>query len=151
MCFLNICKGWRLFSVYLRAVAAAEASLQDGTQLVLDQLLAQRGESVDEHDALQVVELMLHHAGQIAVHPLVVLVEVLVLVVYMDTGGTGHALMDGGDAETALLHRLLLRVLVILHNVRIDISLAETLVFGKVFRKHVQVDHHNTDGKTNRE
>ena len=57
----------------LRAIAATVLALGHRAQLVHDQALAERRHAVDKHLALQVVELVLHDAGQIALHPLVVL------------------------------------------------------------------------------
>ena len=55
-----------------------------GAQLVLYQLLAQRGNAVDEHLAIKVVKLMLHHPGKVSLHPFVMLLQLVVKVTHMD-------------------------------------------------------------------
>ena len=51
-----------------------------------------------------------------------------------------------GRGEAALLHGLLLRLLVILHNVGVDESVAEALILGEVLLEHVEVDDDHADG-----
>ena len=75
----------RLLSHYgFGAIAATVAALGQGLQLALDELFAQGRDMVNEHVPLQMVELVLHDAGQIALHPLVVLLELLVLPLHVD-------------------------------------------------------------------
>ena len=57
---------------------------------------------VDKHVAFQMVELMLHDAGQIAFYPFVVLFEVLVLPLYPYSRGTYHLLVDGRQRQATL-------------------------------------------------
>lgn len=61
-----------LFSGYLRAVSTAETTLQKVFEFATYHLLAHRRYTVDEHCAFEVVELVLHHASQVAFHPFVV-------------------------------------------------------------------------------
>ena len=100
---------------------------------------------VDEHLAVKMVELMLHDTGQIALHPLVVLLELLVLPLHVDACGTHHLLVDGRQRQTAFLAGVSLR-LVALDDVRIDIHLTETLVLGQIVAQHIEVDNRQTDG-----
>ena len=90
------------------------------------------------------VELMLDDTRKVAVHPLVVLLEVLVKILHVDAFCPGHRLVDAGQRETALLHRLRLRV-VELEDVSVDESMAEVLVFRESIRKDIQVDHDDPD------
>ena len=40
---------------------------------------------VNEHLSIQMVELMLHHTGEIALNPFIVMLEVLIIPFHMDT------------------------------------------------------------------
>ena len=82
-----------LFLRGLGAVSTAEASEQQILQLASHHLSAHGRDAVDEHLAAKMIKLMLHNAGEITVHPLVVLNEVLVLIFHMYTCGTCHALV----------------------------------------------------------
>ena len=90
---------------------------------------------------------MLHDACQIAVHPLLVLVTFSILVFHTDALGTGHTLMDTRKRQTALFHGFRLTI-VKLKDMRIDVHLPEILVFGQVFREHIQINHSHADVKT---
>lgn len=57
-------------------------TFQHGIQFSLYHLSAQGRQMVDEHLTVQMVELMLHHTGQIAFHNLVMLHQVLVQVLH---------------------------------------------------------------------
>ena len=46
---------------------------------------------------------MLHHAGEIAVHPLIVVVALHIVVGDMDARGALHLLVDAGERQTAFL------------------------------------------------
>ena len=94
------------------------------------------------------IELMLHHTSQIAFHPFVVGLHLLVKPLHMNTLRTFHLLVDGRQREASLLHRVSSR-LVILHNMRIDENMTEILVFRHVIAQHVQVDDNHTDSFTN--
>ena len=98
---------------------------------------------VDEHFGVEVVEFVLHHTRQIALDPLVVRLEFLVHVLHSDARVARHFLVNAGQRQTAFLARFRRRRLVDFHDVRIDVNLAKTLVFGHVFAQRVEVD----DGK----
>ena len=49
----------------LCTIRAAELSLEDVLELACNHVLAKRRQAIDKHGALQVVELVLHDAGQI--------------------------------------------------------------------------------------
>ena len=94
------------------------------------------------------VELVLHHTGQIALNPLVVVVKLLVVPFYTDTGGTNHLFMDGWQRQTTLFAGVRLCV-VILHDMRIDIHLTETFIFGHILSQHVEIDNRQAYRTTN--
>ena len=79
-----------------RLITATIAALGQSLELALDELFAERGDMVDKHLAVQMVELMLHDTGQIALNPFVVVLELLVVPFDMDACGTDHLLVDGG-------------------------------------------------------
>jgi hypothetical protein len=49
------------------------------------------------------VKLMLHHTGQVAFYPLIMMLELLIVPLYTDTCGTHHLLVDGRQRQAALL------------------------------------------------
>ena len=71
------------------------AALGQGLQLALYELAAQGGYVVNEHVAVQMVELMLHNAGQISLYPFIVLLKLLVHPLYVNAGGPCHFLVNG--------------------------------------------------------
>mgnify|MGYP007032391734 CR=1 FL=1 len=75
-------------------VATTVAAFRQGNQLALDELLAKGRDMVDEHLPVEVVELMLHDARQIALDPFVVVLELLVVPLHMDARRTHNLLMD---------------------------------------------------------
>ena len=68
-------------------IVAGEVTFADVLELGLGELSAQSFQVVGEDDAVEVVEFMLHDAGQVAFHPFVVFLELLVLVGDADTRG----------------------------------------------------------------
>ena len=87
---------------------------------------------------------MLHDASQIALHPFVMGLHLLVKPLYVDALGACHLLVDGGQRQTALLHCVSLR-LVIFYDMRIDIDMTEVLVFRHVVTQHVEVNDYHAD------
>ena len=100
---------------------------------------------VDEHLGIEVVELVLHHTGQESIYPLIVGLELLVEPLHTNTCVALHFLVDTGQRQAALLHRLYWRLFVNLNNVGIDEGSAEVLIFRKFVADHIEVD----DGQTN--
>ena len=94
------------------------------------------------------IKLMLHYAGKITFHPLVVLNEVLVLIFHMYTCRTCHALVYAGQREATLLHCLLLRILVVFEDVWIDVDMAEVLILWHVIAQNIKVDDDKTNVET---
>ena len=84
---------------------------------------------------------MLHYAGKITFHPLVVLYKVLVLIFHMYTCRTCHALVYAGQREATLLHCLLLRIFVVFEDVRIDVDMAEVFKLWEVIAQNIKVDN----------
>ena len=58
-------------------------------------------------------------------------------------------IMNAWDGETTLVRRILLSLLIILQDMRIDKRMAESLVLRKIVAEHVQVDDHQADGQAN--
>lgn len=98
--------------LYLCAVSAAELALDNILEFACNHILAQRRDMVYKHLALQVVKLMLHDAGQIAVHPLVVGLQFFVKVGDMYARGAHHLFGDTRNGEAALFRCLLLTLFV---------------------------------------
>ena len=105
--------------------------LDQCAQLALDELLAERRYVVYEHLSVEMVELMLHHSGKIALDPLVMVVEVLIVPFHMDARGSDHLLMDGRQREASFFRAVGL-ALIVLNDMRIDEHLSEAFVFGQV-------------------
>ena len=57
---------------------------------------------IDEHLAIEVIELMLHHTGQIALNPLVVMLKLLIVPFDVNLCRTYHFLMNSGQRQAAL-------------------------------------------------
>ena len=91
------------------------------------------------------VELMLHHACQIALHPLIVVLEQLVVPCHMDARRAHHLLVDGRQRETAFLRGVGLAVIIV-EDVGIDEHLTEALVLRLLIGEHVKVDHREANG-----
>ena len=121
------------------SVRTTVASEKELLELGAYELLAQGRNAVYEHCALKVVKLVLHDTGKITLHPFVVLVEIGIHISYMDARGTCHALVNAWQGETTLLHRLLLRVVIIFDDVGIDKCLLKTFVFWKVVTQHAEI------------
>ena len=79
----------------LRLIATAITPQRECLQLALDELFSKRRDVVYKHLPVQMVELMLHDASQIALNPLIVGLELFVLPLYMDTCRTYDLLMNG--------------------------------------------------------
>ena len=71
---------------------------------------------------------MLHDARQVTRYPFIVLLELLVHILHVDACRTNHLLVDAWDGETTLVRRILLSLLIILQDMRIDERMAESLV-----------------------
>ena len=99
---------------------------------------------VDEHLPIQMVKLMLHHAGKVAPYPFIMVVEVLIVPCHMNTRGTNHLLMDGWKRQATLLRRVCIR-LIVLNDMRVDKNLSESFVFRKIVRDHIKVNDRQTD------
>jgi hypothetical protein len=86
-----------LFSGHFGLVTTTETALCQSTQLAFNELLAEWRDTVDKHLTVEVVELMLHNTSQIPLNPLVVVLKVLVIPLYVDTGRTCNLLVDSRD------------------------------------------------------
>ena len=80
---------------WLCLVAATIATHGECLQLRLNELTAQGRDAVDEHVPVKMIELMLHDTGQIALHPFVMLLEILVHPLHMNARGTDYLLVNG--------------------------------------------------------
>ena len=92
------------------------------------------------------VELMLHHTGQIAFHNLVMLHQVLIQVLHAYLIASFHRFVNARQAQAAFFHRYFFARY--FEDMRIDICLTETFIFGIIFRQHIQVYNHHTDRQT---
>ena len=101
---------------------------------------------VGEDDAVEVVELVLHDACQVAFHPFVVLLELFVLVGDADACGALHLLVNAGQTEAAFLRDVGLRLVVLL-DVGVDEGADVAFVLGQVFADDVEVDDGEPDGE----
>ena len=90
------------------------------------------------------VEFMLDHAGEIAIDPFVMGLEVSIYIFNMYARRPLHILRETGDREAALLHRLHLTV-VVLQDMSIDESFLEARILGEVVLEHIKVDDDDTD------
>jgi len=126
-------------------VATAIATLRQGFQLALDELFAKGRDAVDKHVSLQMVELVLHDAGQIALHPLIVGLELLIEPLHTDARRPNYLLVDGRKRQTAFFTAVGLAV-VSLNDMGIDIDTTEVLVLWHVIAENIQVDDDQTDG-----
>ena len=102
---------------------------------------------VGKDNAVEVVELVLHDAGQVALHPFVVLLELLVLIGDADALRPLHLLVNARQAEASLLHDVGLRFVVFLDE-WIDERTDVALVLGKVFADDVEIDDGKPDGNS---
>ena len=91
---------------------------------------------------------MLHYASQIALDPFIMSLKVLVHPLHADSGGARHLLVDGWQRQATFLRDVGLG-LVILHDMCVDIHLAEVLILRHILRQRIQVDDHQTDITTN--
>ena len=71
------------------------SSFCQGNEFILNELFTERRNTVYEHLTVEMVELMLHNPGQIALYPLVVVLELFIVPLHMDTRRAHHLLMDG--------------------------------------------------------
>ena len=97
-----------LFLYGFHLISAVCLALQHGIQFSFNHLLAQRRQMVDEHLSFQMVELVLHHACQVAFDNLIVRFQILVQVLHTYFVATLHRLMNTGKAQAPLVHRNLL-------------------------------------------
>ena len=95
---------------------------------------------------IEVVELVLHHSGQIALHAFIVLFKVFVHVLHSDDLSPSHRLVYARQAEASFFHRA--AVSFFLYDVRVYVCLSESFVFGHVFREHIEVYHDHSDGES---
>ena len=134
-----------LFSSHgLVLVGAVDSTLQQCLEAAADHGFAERRHTVDEHFPVEVVELMLHDACEITVHPLFVGVALGILVTHTDARGSCHLLVNAGQAEASFLRNIGVAVVILL-DVGIDECLAEAHVFWHVLRQHIEVDDHHAD------
>ena len=107
------------------AIVGAELALAEAEQLAAQQIATQRRQTVGEDLTLQVVVLVLDHAGSIAIERLIVLDELLVEVADTDRHGARNVLVQPGQTQATLIEELLLlRTLI---DLGVDERLAETL------------------------
>ena len=76
----------------LHTIVAANFSLQKGFELAGNHLFAKWRETISEDTTFKVIKLMLDNSGKIAINPLLMLNEVLVIPLYVDALCTCHTL-----------------------------------------------------------
>ena len=91
------------------------------------------------------VELVLHHTGQIAADPFVVLRAVELHPFGMNTGGALHLLVDTRQREAAFLEVVLGRFFVVFKDMGIDKDLLEVFVFREILGNQIKVDDDQAD------
>ena len=134
-----------MFHFYL--IVAGEVAFPDVLELGLGELAAQTLQMICEDNAIEVVELMLHDASQVASHPFIVLLELFVLIGDANASGTLHLLVNARQTEAAFLHHILF-CLIILLDIRVDESLDISFVLRKVFADDIKVDDGEPDGES---
>jgi len=134
-------------SFHFHLIVAGELAFPDVLEFGVGELAAKAFQVVSKDYAIEVVELMLHDAGQIARHPFIVLLELLVLVGDANTGGALHFFVNAWQTEAALLHNVLFRLVVFL-DVGIDEGPDVTFVLGKVVADDIEIDDDEPDGQT---
>ena len=134
-------------SLDFHLIVAGELTFPDVLEFGIGELAAKTFQMVCEDDAVEVVELMLHDTGQIACHPFIVLLELLVLIGDANAGGAFHFFVNAGQAEAAFLHNVLFRLVIFL-DVGIDEGPDVTFVLGKVVADDIEIDDDEPDGQT---
>ena len=81
-----------------RLIGRPHFSLEQSCKLAANHLFAQRCQAIRKQLAVQVVELMLHHTRQIAIHPFFVRSEVYVLITHTDASGATYRFVNAGQA-----------------------------------------------------
>ena len=119
-------------------------SFGHGGQFAFHHLPAEGRDAVGKHVAVQVVKFVLHHAGQEAVHPLIVLNEVFVHILHMNALGAAHGFVNAGQTQATFVHHV--GLVAGFQDVRIDVNAVEVLVFGTVFREGIERNHGHADG-----
>ena len=69
-----------LFSGGLDLIVGCELAFDEGFEFVLHKLTTETFEVVGVDNAIEVVKLVLHHAGEIAVDPFVMFAEIFILI-----------------------------------------------------------------------
>ena len=100
---------------------------------------------VDEHVTFEMVEFMLHDAGEESFNPFVVGLEFFIEVAHMDAGRTSHSFVDSREAKATFFHGFGFCV-VEFKDMGIDVGFLETFVFGIVFLEVVEGDDYYADG-----
>ena len=67
----------------------------------------------------------------------------------MDAGRTNHLLIDARNRETSLIRRILLSLLIILQDMRIDEGMTESLILREIITEHIEIDDHQADSQAN--
>ena len=92
------------------------------------------------------VKLMLHDAGEIALHPFVMGLQVVVEIGDMHSLGTNHVLTESGNGEATLFHGHLSCLIVGLYDMGVDKCMTEALVLRIFILEHIEVDDNNANG-----
>ena len=90
---------------------------------------------------------MLHYSCEIAFHPLIMLLEILVHILHMNTLRANHLLMNSREREASFLRRISLRI-IIFHDMSIIEHLAEVLILREILRNNIKIDDHYADVTT---
>ena len=85
-------------------VVGRELAFGHGDEFVLDHLLAEGGEAINEHLAVEVVVFVLEHACFETFEPSLLFLTILVEVVDEHLGRTFHALVDARNGEASFGH-----------------------------------------------
>ena len=101
---------------------------------------------VREDDAIEMVELMLHDACQIASHPFIVLLELFILISDANPSRALHLFVNTGQAEATFLRDIHLR-LVVLFDIRVDEGTDVAFVLRQILADDIEVDDSQPNGK----
>ena len=134
-----------LSPLHLHLVVAREAAFEDIVDLTLDHLLAQSNDMIGIDLSVEVVELVLHDACEIAVDPFVVLLTGFVLVRDAYARGPLDVLAHAWEREAAFAHGLLLGLVVLL-DVGVEEDVAIALVLWEVVLEGVEVYYDDAHG-----
>lgn len=132
-------------SLDFHLIVAGELAFPDVLEFGVCELAAKAFQVVCKDYAIEVVKLMLHDAGQIACHPFIVLLELLVLIGDANAGGALHFFVNAWQTEATFLHNVLFRLVVFL-DVGIDEGPDVTFVLGKVVADDIEIDDDEPDG-----